>query len=284
MFILGAEEKTNVELIVPIGSVVIAMFFWLLIVFVIRGRKRVRTSSSSSSLCHTFPSLDFPCNHTQGSWNGFKKGLKKKKQHTSTHTHTVGVYDWLEVIGLALCGCSFHLRTTRPLSASVSHVDPQRRLGPFYWTATRVTGKLLCTSIYERGELRQTTTHCFTNILFHSLNLLQPNGGDLKTGYLSMILDSEDMPMDEQCERLTYDANKWEFPRDRLKLGELWFNQECMWWHSEATVLYFEAWQLFFSKGDPLGRGAFGQVVEAAAFGIEKGTTCTTVAVKMLKG
>lgn len=116
----GAEEKTNVELIVPIGSVVIAMFFWLLIVFVIRGRKK-------------------------------------------------------------------------------------------------------------------------------------PSGGDLKTGYLSMILDSEDMPMDEQCERLTYDANKWEFPRDRLKLG------------------------------DPLGRGAFGQVVEAAAFGIEKATTCTTVAVKMLK-
>ncbi|XP_032381840.1 vascular endothelial growth factor receptor 2 isoform X2 [Etheostoma spectabile] len=116
----GAEEKTNVELIVPIGSVVIAMFFWLLIVFVIRGRKR-------------------------------------------------------------------------------------------------------------------------------------PSGGDLKEGYLSMILDSEDIPMDEQCERLTYDANKWEFPRDRLKLG------------------------------DPLGRGAFGQVVEAAAFGIEKATTCTTVAVKMLK-
>lgn len=36
--------------------------------------------------------------------------------------------------------------------------------------------------------------------------------------------------------------------------------------------------------GEPLGRGAFGQVVEAAAFGIEKPTTCTTVAVKMLKG
>ncbi|CAL8256237.1 unnamed protein product [Merluccius merluccius] len=116
----GAEEKTNVELIVPIGCVVVAMFFWLLIVFVIRGRKR-------------------------------------------------------------------------------------------------------------------------------------PTGEDMKTGYLSMILDSEDMPMDGHCERLTYDANKWEFPRDRLKLG------------------------------DPLGRGAFGQVVEAAAFGIEKITTCTTVAVKMLK-
>ncbi|KAJ7986486.1 hypothetical protein DPEC_G00340380 [Dallia pectoralis] len=116
----GAEEKTNVELIVPIGSVVIAMFFWLLIVFVIRSRKR-------------------------------------------------------------------------------------------------------------------------------------PNDGEMKTGYLSIILDSEDLPVDEHCERLTYDANKWEFPRDRLKLG------------------------------DQLGRGAFGQVVEAAAFGIEKATSCTTVAVKMLK-
>uniref|UniRef100_A0A8C1ZFX6 receptor protein-tyrosine kinase n=1 Tax=Cyprinus carpio TaxID=7962 RepID=A0A8C1ZFX6_CYPCA len=83
--------------------------------------------------------------------------------------------------------------------------------------------------------------------------LLCPNEGDLKTGYLSIILDLDDMPMDEHCERLTYDANKWEFPRDRLKLGE------------------------------PLGRGAFGQVVEATAYGIEKATTCTTVAVKMLK-
>lgn len=36
--------------------------------------------------------------------------------------------------------------------------------------------------------------------------------------------------------------------------------------------------------GEPLGRGAFGQVVEASAFGIEKATACTTVAVKMLKG
>ncbi|KAJ8277103.1 hypothetical protein GJAV_G00071510 [Gymnothorax javanicus] len=116
----GAEKKTNVELIVPIGSVVIAMFLWLIIVFVIRSRKR-------------------------------------------------------------------------------------------------------------------------------------PLDGELKPGYLSIMVDSDDLPMDEHCERLTYDPNKWEFPRDRLKLGE------------------------------PLGRGAFGQVVEAAAFGIEKATTCTTVAVKMLK-
>ncbi|XP_067239768.1 vascular endothelial growth factor receptor 2 isoform X1 [Chanodichthys erythropterus] len=90
-------------------------------------------------------------------------------------------------------------------------------------------------------------------IVFVIRNRKRPNDGDLKTGYLSIILDSDDMPMDEHCERLTYDASKWEFPRDRLKLGE------------------------------PLGRGAFGQVVEATAYGIEKATTCTTVAVKMLK-
>ncbi|XP_034267204.1 vascular endothelial growth factor receptor 2 [Pantherophis guttatus] len=79
------------------------------------------------------------------------------------------------------------------------------------------------------------------------------NGGELKTGYLSIIMDPDEVPMDEQCERLAYDANRWEFPRDRLKLGK------------------------------PLGRGAFGQVIEADAFGIDKTTTCSTVAVKMLK-
>lgn len=41
----GAEEKMNVELIMPIGAVVIAMFLWLLIVFVIRNRKRVTLDS-----------------------------------------------------------------------------------------------------------------------------------------------------------------------------------------------------------------------------------------------
>uniref|UniRef100_A0AAY4DE17 receptor protein-tyrosine kinase n=1 Tax=Denticeps clupeoides TaxID=299321 RepID=A0AAY4DE17_9TELE len=55
-------------------------------------------------------------------------------------------------------------------------------------------------------------------IVFVIRSRKQANDIDLKAGYLSMILDSEDMPMDEQCERLTYDANKWEFPRDRLKL------------------------------------------------------------------
>ncbi|XP_067891290.1 vascular endothelial growth factor receptor 2 isoform X2 [Heterodontus francisci] len=81
----------------------------------------------------------------------------------------------------------------------------------------------------------------------------RPNDAELKAGYLSIIMDPDEIPMDEQCERLPYDASKWEFPRDRLKLGK------------------------------PLGRGAFGKVVEAAAFNIEKVSTCKTVAVKMLK-
>ncbi|XP_014450388.1 vascular endothelial growth factor receptor 2 [Alligator mississippiensis] len=79
------------------------------------------------------------------------------------------------------------------------------------------------------------------------------NEGELKTGYLSIIMDPDEVPLDEHCERLPYDASKWEFPRDRLKLGK------------------------------PLGRGAFGQVIEADAFGIDKTATCRTVAVKMLK-
>jgi len=36
-------------------------------------------------------------------------------------------------------------------------------------------------------------------------------------------MDPEEMPLDEQCDRLPYDSSKWEFPRDRLRLGE-WFS------------------------------------------------------------
>lgn len=70
----------------------------------------------------------------------------------------------------------------------------------------------------------------------------------------SIILDPDEIPLDEQCDLLQYDGNKWEFPRDRLRLGKT------------------------------LGHGAFGKVVEASAFGIDKLSTCKTVAVKMLKG
>lgn len=40
----------------------------------------------------------------------------------------------------------------------------------------------------------------------------------------------------------------------------------------------------FSFAGKTLGHGAFGKVVEASAFGIDKLSTCKTVAVKMLKG
>ncbi|XP_053328514.1 vascular endothelial growth factor receptor kdr-like [Spea bombifrons] len=81
----------------------------------------------------------------------------------------------------------------------------------------------------------------------------KPHASELKTGYLSIIMDPDEVPLDEQCERLPYDSSKWEFPRDRLSLGKT------------------------------LGHGAFGKVVEASAFGIDKYSTCKTVAVKMLK-
>ncbi|XP_058883994.1 vascular endothelial growth factor receptor 1-like isoform X2 [Acipenser ruthenus] len=83
--------------------------------------------------------------------------------------------------------------------------------------------------------------------------LKRPSSAEVKLDYLSIIMDPGEVPLDEQCERLPYDASKWEFPRDRLKLGK------------------------------SLGRGAFGKVVQAAAFGIKKSSTCRTVAVKMLK-
>lgn len=107
--------------------------------------------------------------------------------------------------------------------------------------------------------------------------------------------------MDEHCERLTYDASKWEFPRDRLKLGKLMQSQTFYVFllsnndksaliqyskHSKYTMQMKRIHNCgpMYILGEPLGRGAFGQVVEAIAYGIEKASTCTTVAVKMLKG
>ncbi|XP_072518536.1 macrophage colony-stimulating factor 1 receptor 1 isoform X2 [Salminus brasiliensis] len=53
--------------------------------------------------------------------------------------------------------------------------------------------------------------------------------------------------------QLTYNTTKWEFPRDRLTFGQV------------------------------LGAGAFGKVVEATAYGLDKDDHVTRVAVKMLK-
>ncbi|XP_069510187.1 vascular endothelial growth factor receptor 3 isoform X2 [Ambystoma mexicanum] len=84
-------------------------------------------------------------------------------------------------------------------------------------------------------------------------NIKRPSHADIKTGYLSIIMDPGEVPLEEQCEYLPYDSSKWEFPRERLRLGKV------------------------------LGHGAFGKVMEAAAFGINKSSSCETVAVKMLK-
>ncbi|XP_014822635.1 PREDICTED: vascular endothelial growth factor receptor 1-like isoform X1 [Poecilia mexicana] len=108
-------------------------------------------------------------------------------------------------------------------------------------------------------EIPTLTCTCVVATLFWLLltlfirKLKQPNISDHKADYLSIIVDTGEGPVEEQCDRLQYDPNQWEFPRERLKLGK------------------------------PLGRGAFGKVIQASAFGIDSSTSCRTVAVKMLK-
>lgn len=65
---------------------------------------------------------------------------------------------------------------------------------------------------------------CTTQHLTHltsTLSELQVNPADIKTGYLSIIMDPGEVPVDEQCEYLPYDSSQWEVSRDRLQLGEL---------------------------------------------------------------
>ncbi|KAM9337201.1 vascular endothelial growth factor receptor 1 [Symphorus nematophorus] len=109
-------------------------------------------------------------------------------------------------------------------------------------------------------EIPTLTCTCVVATLFWLLLTLfirklrgQPNSSNPKPEYLSIILDTGEGQIEEQCERLQYDPNQWEFPRERLKLGK------------------------------PLGRGAFGKVMQASAFGIDSTSSCSTVAVKMLK-
>uniref|UniRef100_A0A8C2UDM7 receptor protein-tyrosine kinase n=1 Tax=Coturnix japonica TaxID=93934 RepID=A0A8C2UDM7_COTJA len=109
-------------------------------------------------------------------------------------------------------------------------------------------------------ELITLTCTCVAATLFWLLltlfirKLKRPYFSETKTNhYLSIIMDPDEVPLDEQCERLPYDASKWEIARERLKLGK------------------------------SLGHGAFGKVVQASAFGIKKSPTCRIVAVKMLK-
>uniref|UniRef100_A0A8C5PHA3 receptor protein-tyrosine kinase n=1 Tax=Leptobrachium leishanense TaxID=445787 RepID=A0A8C5PHA3_9ANUR len=64
----------------------------------------------------------------------------------------------------------------------------------------------------------------------------KPHASEIKTGYLSIIMDPDEIPLDEQCERLPYDSSKWEFPRDRLSL-ECATNNECKALMSELKIL-----------------------------------------------
>ncbi|XP_051018816.1 vascular endothelial growth factor receptor 1 [Acomys russatus] len=114
------------------------------------------------------------------------------------------------------------------------------------------------TSDRSNLELITLTCTCVAATLFWLLltlfiRKLKRSSSEVKTDYLSIIMDPDEVPLDEQCDRLPYDASKWEFARERLKLGK------------------------------SLGRGAFGKVVQASAFGIKESPTCRTVAVKMLK-
>ncbi|XP_051505452.1 vascular endothelial growth factor receptor 3-like isoform X3 [Myxocyprinus asiaticus] len=84
-------------------------------------------------------------------------------------------------------------------------------------------------------------------------NVKRVNPADIKTGYLSIIMDPGEVPLEEQCEYLPYDSSQWEISRDRLRLGKV------------------------------LGHGAFGKVIEASINGHDKKTCSNTVAVKMLK-
>lgn len=47
----------------------------------------------------------------------------------------------------------------------------------------------------------------------------KPKNSNSKPEYLSIIVDTGEGPIEDQCERLQYDPSQWEFPRERLKLG-----------------------------------------------------------------
>ncbi|KAF3838574.1 hypothetical protein F7725_010342 [Dissostichus mawsoni] len=86
----------------------------------------------------------------------------------------------------------------------------------------------------------------------------------------SIIIDPDECPLEEQNDLLQYDSSKWEFPRDRLRLGE---NPMC----GKMFRIFFLL-PFYLNERKTLGHGAFGKVVEASAFGIDKLSTCKTVA------
>lgn len=91
-----------------------------------------------------------------------------------------------------------------------------------------------------------------------SLSGLQVNPADIKTGYLSIIMDPGEVPLDEQCEYLPYDSSQWEISRDRLRLGERsgkgWEKRVDGWWEQrvngwEALCVYLCVCEEVYSWG-----------------------------------
>lgn len=79
------------------------------------------------------------------------------------------------------------------------------------FSALNVT--VLCSTFASSASLPSAT-------LLTTLFPPQVNPVDIKTGYLSIIMDPGEVPLDEQCEYLAYDSSQWEISRDRLRLGE----------------------------------------------------------------
>lgn len=81
-----------------------------------------------------------------------------------------------------------------------------------------------CPRVIYVSHLRCVSKRFLSKIPCYSAHLsshleLQVNPADIKTGYLSIIMDPGEVPLDEQCEYLPYDSSQWEISRDRLRLG-----------------------------------------------------------------
>lgn len=99
---------------------------------------------------------------------------------------------WLKVISL-VCSIPSTFPSFCPRVIYVSHLR---------CVSKRVLSKIPCYSAHLSSHLE-----------------LQVNPADIKTGYLSIIMDPGEVPLDEQCEYLPYDSSQWEISRDRLRLG-----------------------------------------------------------------
>lgn len=89
---------------------------------------------------------------------------------------------------------------------------------------------VLC-SVHTQRSLFRSELYCFVVYICPPASLPSPtlqttlpppqvNPADIKTGYLSIIMDPGEVPLDEQCEYLAYDSSQWEISRERLRLGE----------------------------------------------------------------